>query len=80
VVRLGLKNPMQEAEILKDKSNLFTFLKTQLKNAALTLDVYWLKEDETVSKAFTATDKFKLMMDQNPSLAELKRLFDLDLD
>lgn len=80
VVQLGLKNQMQEAEVLKVKSQLFTFLKTQLKNAKLTLDVVWVKEDETVNKAFTASDKLKLMMEQNPSLSDLKRLFDLDLD
>lgn len=80
IVQLGLKNQMQETEVLKEKSQLFTFLKTQLQNAKLSLNVVWVKEDETVVKAFTATDKLKLMMDQNPSLAELKRLFDLDID
>jgi len=80
IVQLGLKNQMQETEVLKEKSQLFTFLKSQLQNAKLTLNVVWVKDDETMVKAFTATDKLKLMMDQNPSLAELKRLFDLDID
>jgi hypothetical protein len=77
---LGLKNPMQEAEVVKEKASMFTYLKKQVKNASLTLTIQIVDETETKSKAYTSTDKFKAMMEQNPALAELKRLLDLDLE
>jgi hypothetical protein len=80
VVLLKLKNQMQEAEIQKEKSLIFKYLKRQLKNANLSLEIEFVKIEEATNKAFTATDKYKLMMEKNPSLIDLKNVFDLDLD
>jgi DNA polymerase-3 subunit gamma/tau len=77
---LGLANGMQEAELAKEKAAIFTFLKKKLQNAQLTLTVQMIEETNIVAKAYTTTDKFKAMMEHNPSLAELKRLFDLDIE
>ncbi|MBN2167015.1 MAG: hypothetical protein JW717_12110 [Marinilabiliaceae bacterium] len=79
VVLLKLKNRMQADEIQKEKNSIFIYLKTQLKNANLSLEIEFLKEEEGTTKAFTSSDKFKLMMEKNPSLLELKNRFDLDL-
>ena len=80
VVLLKLKNQMQESEIQKDKISIFNFLKRELKNAGLSLEIEMIKVEETGQKAYTSTDKFRLMMEKNPSLKDLKDKFDLDLN
>ncbi len=78
---LELKNSMQESEIVKDKSRMFTFLKKRLKNINLTLEVVIVKDHSSqVNKAYTVTDKLKLMIDKNPSLNQFREAFDLDID
>ncbi len=80
VVYLELIHNMQETEILKEKTALFKFLKTSLKNAHISLEIAFKKEENTQQKAFTASDKYKVMMEKNPALADLSRNFDLDLE
>lgn len=80
VVYLELINTMQETEMMREKTALFKYLKTTLKNARLSLEIAFKKEENIQVKAFTASDKFKVMMDKNPALADLSRLFDLDLE
>jgi hypothetical protein len=80
VLQLELKNSIQETEVMAQKYALFTYLKTELRNARLTLEVCIAKNDEPASKAYTAADKFKLMLESNPSLLKLSKHFDLDLD
>lgn len=80
VVLLKLKNQMQESEIQKVKSGLFTHLKKTLLNSKLSLEIEFVKSHEIPKKAFTSADKLKLMVEKNPLLSELKDKFDLDLD
>lgn len=77
---LELNNTMQEDEVAKEKSAIFTFLKKRVKNAKLTLEVRIVEEKLSANKVYTASDKMRVMLEQNPSLADLKRLFDLDLE
>ncbi|MFT3739006.1 MAG: DNA polymerase III subunit gamma/tau [Breznakibacter sp.] len=77
---LGLKDSMQEDEVTKGKPSIFTFLKKRVKNARLTLEIQIVEEKPSEAKVYTASDKMRVMVEQNPSLAELKRLFDLDLE
>lgn len=80
-VKLELRNPIQEGEVLKEKNALFTFLKNQLKNTTLELETFInTQETDTSSEVFTASDKLKAMMEKNPVLAKLKQQFNLDLD
>lgn len=80
-VKLELRNPIQEGEVLKEKNALFTFLKNQLKNTTLELETFInTQETDTSSEVFTASDKLKVMMEKNPVLAKLKQQFNLDLD
>jgi hypothetical protein len=80
VLQLELKNSIQETEVMAQKHALFTYLKTELRNARLSLEVIIAKNDEPATKAYTAADKFKLMLENNPSLVKLSKHFDLDLD
>lgn len=80
-VKLELRNPIQEEEVLKEKNALFTYLKNQLKNTNLELrTVIIAGETDTSNEVFTASDKLRVMMEKNPVLAKLKQQFNLDLD
>ena len=80
VVYLELIHNMQEAEVQREKPALFKHLKISLKNAQLALEIAFKKDDNIQVKAFTASDKYKVMMEKNPALVDLSRLFDLDLE
>ena len=79
-VWLKLKNVTQEVEIQQEKSAIFSFLKSELRNSNLELKIEMEDIDAQSQRAFTASDKFKLMMEKNPALIKLKQQFGLDLD
>ncbi len=79
-LHLKLRNVTQEKEINEEKSKLFGFLKSQLKNAKLTLQTEIITGESGVKKAFTAAERAKLMAEKNPSLLLLTKKFDLDVE
>ncbi len=79
-VCLKLKNSTQEVEIQQEKSAIFTFLKRELRNSHLVLNVEMEADDVQSRRAYTASDKFKLMLEKNPALIKLKQQFGLDLE
>ncbi len=44
------------------------------------MNIVIIQPEDEPQKAFTATDKFKLMIEKNPVLGEMKTKFGLDLD
>lgn len=79
-VWLTLKNATQEAEIQKEKNEIFGFIKKEVRNSQLTLHVEMESDDTAPTRAFTASDKLKQMIEKNPALLTLKQKFGLDLD
>jgi len=67
-------------EIEKEKGSVLKVLRKELKNNKITIDVIIQKQEDVKQKVFTATDKFKVMIDKNPALAEMKKRLGLDLD
>jgi len=80
ILRVQLKNKTQDHELKEQKTNLFQFLKRELKNAQLDLETQLIKGDNHDTKAFTAAEKAKLMAKKNPVLLELTKKFDLDVE
>ncbi len=80
VVRVKLKNKTQDNELQEQKSNIFSFLRSELKNANLELETQLVIEGQKSTKAFTATEKAKLMAKKNPALLLLTKKFDLDIE
>lgn len=80
VVYLQLKNVTQQKELNNEKSRIFGFLRRKLKNAYLSLETEVVNNEKTVTKAFTAAERAKLMADKNPTLLLLKNKFDLDVE
>ncbi len=80
VVVFPLKNETQEVELMKEKAGLFNFLKRDLKNAQLQLEVEYIREDRGPQKAFTAADKYKVLAEKNPTLEKLRNMLNLDIE
>jgi len=77
-----LKNPTQEKELIEEKTRLFPFIKSELKNARIEMKIEYMtaEENKGENKAYTSADKFKLMLEKNPVLQKLKQQFGLDLE
>lgn len=79
-VWVKIKNSSQEIEFQNSKSLIVTFLRSELRNAQLNLNLEMTTEEVHTDKAFTAADKFKAMMEKNSALNALRQQFGLDLD
>jgi DNA polymerase-3 subunit gamma/tau len=77
---LKLKNQTQETEIQREKGGILKFMREELRNSHLIINVEMEKEDTPTNIAYTASDKFKLMLDKNPKLLKLKQQFGLDIE
>ena len=80
VVVFPLRNETQKVELMKEKAQLFDHLKRELKNAGLTLEIEFIKEENGPQKAYTAADKYKVLAAKNPVLDKLKDVLRLDLE
>ena len=70
----------QEAELTKNRATLLSYLRKQLKNSTVQLEVIVEKNEKTATvKTFTAADKLNAMMQKNPALHTLKEKFNLDI-
>lgn len=78
---IKLKSKLQESELINERSKLVNYLRRALKNAQLVLEFeVSLEDDDGPQKAYTAADKFRLMMEKNPDLMQFKKAFGLDLE
>lgn len=80
VVVFPLKNETQEVELLKEKTGLFNFLKRELRNAKLLLEIEYVRDESGPQKAYTAADKYKVLAERNPTLEKLRNMLNLDIE
>ena len=73
-----LPNQGSKIDFEREMNELLGYLRGKLHNHDITIEV---RVNETIQskKAFTPQDKYNRMLELNPNLAELKRLFDLEL-
>lgn len=79
VVVIELHNEAQREQLTSIKQEFVDELRRSLKNSGVNIDLHLNKEDSKV-KAYKPTDIFKAMAEKNPSLIELKKRFDLEID
>ena len=77
---LTLDNKVQEEVLTDEKNTLLTFLRDQLNNDLISLQliVSPLKKEEM--KAYSDDDRFKKMAQKQPLLNEMKTKFNLEID
>ena len=74
-----MPNPWQMKELQKALPELLTQLRANLHNDLLDIQVVQ-EEFNQEQMAFTAEEKYKVMTEQNPALAQLKERLDLQID
>lgn len=74
-----ISNPLQKEPLLKIHPRLLKYLKTELNNDKVEIEIVLAEKNET-TKAYTAEDKFAQMSRKNPSLLTFQRQFILDFE
>jgi len=73
-----VNNPVQEQRLKDNASNILSFLRKELKNTSIQMNVRVTIDNEK-KLGFTSLEKFNLMIEQNDSLKKLKDEFGLEL-
>ncbi len=79
VITIIINNETQREQLQSIKQDFLDELRKNLQSNLITLEVAITKTD-VKSKAYKPIDVFKSMADKNPSLLELKKRFDLEID
>lgn len=74
---MTVPNQIIQQEIDRNKFELLDYLRDKLENDHLELEVI-IKEEMNEKYIFTPEEKYKKMVEQNPSIAILKDTFDLE--
>lgn len=78
-IAFPIDNKVQEEEIKSEMSEILGFLRKELKNTNLRLQLS-ITRNEADKKPYTPSEKFKRMAEKNPLLHRLKQEFDLDIE
>lgn len=77
---LTLDNKVQEEVLQNEKNSLVTFLKEQLCNDLISLQLIVSPIKKEEMKAYSDEDRFKKMAEKQPLLNEMKTKFNLEID
>lgn len=80
VVTLNIFNEAQKEILVSVKQDFLDFVRKELSNNTIGLDIKIEAHEESAVKAYKPSDKYKLLAEKNPMLAELKKRLDLELD
>jgi membrane-bound lytic murein transglycosylase MltF len=78
-IEIELNNEVQREMLINVKQDMLDDLRNRLKNKQTQLEIKVSATQQEV-KAYKPIDKFKMMAEKNPSLLELKKRFDLDIE
>jgi DNA polymerase-3 subunit gamma/tau len=67
-----------EETINEDKMNLLGFLRKELNNYSIQINLV-LTAAEEKTNLYTATDRYKWLLEKNPNLNKFRQAFDLDI-
>lgn len=77
-IEIEVSNSYQEQEI-KDDPSLIRFLREKLENDFIQLKIR-ITESAVSPKAYTSEEKYKMMAEENPYLAELRKSLKLEIE
>jgi DNA polymerase III subunit gamma/tau len=78
-VILFINNAVQNEQLLGIKQDFTDDMRKGLCNYSINLEIR-LSENETITRAYKPAEIFQAMAEKNPSLKELKKKFDLEID
>jgi DNA polymerase-3 subunit gamma/tau len=79
-LKLFIHNEAQQNTLQGVKQEFLDFIRRELSNNTINLDVIIEQEVSAAAKAYKPSDKFKALSEKNPALLELKKRFDLEID
>lgn len=77
-VTIGVDNRMVASDITGMRTRIEAYLRQQLQNRHLTLNVV-LEESQTTHRIYSRVEQFQILEKRNPALKKLKEALDLDL-
>jgi DNA polymerase-3 subunit gamma/tau len=77
---LHIQNEAQKEILTAVKQDFLDFVRKELSNNTVGLEIRIEAEQTSTAKAYKPADKFKMLAEKNPSLLELKKRLDLELD
>ncbi len=80
IVTLNIQNEAQKEILSSAKQDFLDFVRRELNNKTIGLDIKIEAAAESTAKVYKPSDKFKLLAEKNPTLLELKKRLDLELD
>ena len=83
VVCFRVVNALQEAQLDGERTDLLNHLRKEVRNAALELSIEIAASNEGEEDGvtyFSEKERYQKMVDKNPTLEELRKRLDLDLD
>ncbi len=79
VIDFSVNSKTQEETIMEDKSNLLGYLRKELSNYSIQLNlIMTAAEDKT--NLYTASDRYKRLSEKNPVINKFRQAFDLDIE
>jgi DNA polymerase III subunit gamma/tau len=79
IISFVIDNKVQEDELINKRADMLQFLSHKLKNDLIRFETSLSQSDE-VRRPYTDQDKFAALSAKNPSLLQLKKELDLELD
>jgi DNA polymerase-3 subunit gamma/tau len=80
VVKFEVDNRVQQAEMEALRADLLEYLRKQLDNSRISLQLPIVKRENGDVRPYTPQEKFRYLSEQNPALKELRDRLDLDID
>lgn len=80
IIGFLIDNKVQEQDIEKEKPELLEFIRKELNNFHVQLQLAMTNDEGASPLLYTSRDKFKKLAEKNPNLIELKKRFNLDLE
>ena len=80
VFQVEVAHALEYDQLIENKLDLLNYLRQVMKIPNLEMDVKISDKIEGTAIAYTAKDKYKVMLEINPSLDNLKQRFDMDIE
>ncbi|HRH67111.1 MAG TPA: DNA polymerase III subunit gamma/tau [Bacteroidia bacterium] len=80
LLQFAVDSAAAEKDLNDQKADLLSFLRKKLSNYGISLNVAIGLADDSNSKPYTPSEKFKKLADKNPLMHDLKKRFDLEIE
>ena len=80
MVKIEVANSIQRDAIDEHRQDLLGFLRKELNNYEISLEIVLSKEDESIKMPYTNSDKYAYLATKYPALNEIKKKFDLEIE